>query len=188
MTIEGEALFRSVVHEVGAGLEKAAGTDTGADVTSVVGIFEEISGAGGEAVTVDVTDTVTGALLEDATCKLLTQSCLIAEDWVKAEGMGGLCTTGVVVAKAAGGAATGLVLLTDAVVLGVSVISEASLGTIDVSVGLAGGAFTGVAGVFGGAVVVEVKPEVVVIVIGGEDIIGAEMFINGVVEGFVDID
>lgn len=67
-------------------------------------------------------------------------------------------------------------------------ISEASLLAVQVRFGLTEGALTTVARVFGGAVVVvEVELSVVLIVIKGGDIIGAEWLVNvtGVVEGIV---
>lgn len=66
-------------------------------------------------------------------------------------------------------------------------ISEASLLAVKVRVGLADGALTTVAGVFGGAVVaVEVTLSVDLVVIAG-DVFGAEKLDNvtEVVEGFV---
>ena len=64
-------------------------------------------------------------------------------------------------------------------------ISEASLLAVEVRVGLADGALTTVAGVFGGAVVaVELALSVDLVVIEG-DVFGAEKLDNvGVVEGF----
>lgn len=47
------------------------------------------------------------------------------------------------------------------------------------------GALVSVAGVFGGTVGAEVTPNVVFIVIGGEDMIGEEVFVKGAVDGVV---
>lgn len=164
--------------EAGAAV-RAVDTDMLGEMPSVV-IFEEISGAGGEgwAVTLDVTDTVTGTLLNEALGKLLVKSGFGVEDWVKAEVIGGLGVTGVVLAIAAGAGVTKLLI--DDVVLGVSVTSGASLVTVE-------GAFVSVAGVFGGAVNAEVTPKVDFIVIGGEDMIGVKVFVKGAVDGFVAV-
>lgn len=56
--------------------DKVVVTDTVEEMLSVVVSFEEISGAGGEgwAVTLDVTDTVTGTLLNEERGKLLVKS------------------------------------------------------------------------------------------------------------------
>lgn len=48
-------------------------------------------------------------------------------------------------------------------------------------------ALVSVAGVFGGTVVAEDTPKVVFIVIGGEDIIGEEVFVKAAVDGFVAV-
>lgn len=88
-------LLVSAVHKVGTGAAvRAVDTDTAGEMPSVVVIFEEISGAGGEgwAVTLDVTDTVTGTLLKEACGKLLVKSGLGVEDRAKAEVTGGLVT------------------------------------------------------------------------------------------------
>lgn len=134
------------------------------EMLSVVVIFEEISGAGGEgwAVTLDVTDTVTGNLLKEDEGKLLDKSNLGVKDWPR------LC---VVVLAMAAGAVVPKLLIED-VVFGVSVNSGPSL---------VEGTLVSVAGVFGGAVVVEVTPKVVFIVIGGEDMIGEKVFVDGFV-------
>lgn len=111
----------SAVHKVGTGAAvRAVDTDRAGEMPSVIVIFEEISGAGGEgwAVTLDVTDTVTGTLLKEAPGKLLVKSGLGVEDVVKAEVTGGLCITGVVLAIAAGAVLTKP--LNDDVVLRVS--------------------------------------------------------------------
>lgn len=173
MTTDCEVLPIPAAHKLGAGAGvRAVDTDMVAEMPSAVVIFEEISGAGGEgwAVTLDVTDTVTGTLLKEADGKLAIKSGLGVEDCVMAEGGDGLCVTGVVLAIVAGAAFTKL--LVD-VVLGVSVSSDANLVTVE-------GALVSVAG----AVVVEVTPKVVFIVIGGEDMIGEEVFVIGAVDGF----
>lgn len=156
-----EILLRPAVHKAGA-----VDTDMVAEVPSVVVIFEEISGAGGKgwAVTLDVTDTVTGTLLKEAAVKLL--------DWVRAEVTAELCVACVVLAVAAGAGVTKLLI--NVFALGVSVSSDASLFTVE-------GAFVSVAGVFGGAVRAEVTAKAVFIVKGGEDMIGEEVFVNGFV-------
>lgn len=94
---------------------------------------------------------------------------------MRAELSGRLCATGVVLVIAAGAVVTKLLI---DVVLGVSVCSDASLFTVE-------GALVSVAGVFGGAVVTAVTDKVVFIVIGGEDMIGEEAFVNGAADGFV---
>lgn len=171
LTSDCEVLLIPAGHKAGAGVAvRAVDMDMVEEMPSVV-IFEEISGAGGMgwAVTLDVTDTVTGTLLKEAAVKLL--------DWVRAEVIGGLCVvTGVVLAIAAGAGVTKL--LVNVFALGVSVSSDASLLTVE-------GAFVSVAGVFGGAVIVEVTAKAVFIVKGGEDMIGEEVFVKGAVDGFV---
>lgn len=170
-------LLIPAAHKVGAGVAvRAADTVKVGEMPSVVVIFEEISGAAGEgwAVTLDVTDTVTGTLLKEAALSLLVKSGLGVEDWVKADVMGRLFVSGVVLAIAAGAVVTKLLI---DVVLGVSVCSVASLVTIE-------GTLISVAGVFGGAVVAEGTSKVDFIVIGGEDIMG-QVFIKDVVDGFV---
>lgn len=160
------------VNKVGAGAAvRVVDTDMVDEMLSVVVIFEDISGAGGEgwAVTLDVTDTVTGNLLKEDEGKLLDKSNLGVKDWVR---------LGVVLAIAAGAVVTKL-LIED--VLGVSVNSGPSL---------VEGALVSAAGVFGGAVVAEVTPKVVFMVIGGEDMIGEKVFVDGFVanaEPFVAI-
>lgn len=171
LTADCEVLLIPAVHKAGAGVAiPAVDTDMVEEMPSVVVIFEEISGAGGMgwAVTLDVTDTVTGTLLKEAAVKLL--------DWVRAEVIGGLCITGVVLAIAAGAGVTKLLI--NVFALGVSVSSDASLFTVE-------GAFVSVAGVFGGAVIAEVTAKAVFIVKGGEDMIGEEVFVKGAVDGFV---
>lgn len=166
MTIPGE-------YKMGAGAAvRVVDTDMVEEMLSVVVIFEEISGAGGEgwAVTLDVTDTVTGNLLKEDEGKLLDKSNLGVKDWLR---------LGVVLAMAAGAVVTKL-LIEDAVLV-VSVNSGPSL---------VEGVLVSVAGVFGGAVIVEVTPKVVFIVIGGEDMTGAKVFVDGFVasmEPFVAI-
>lgn len=142
---------------------RAVETDRVEERHSVVVIFEEISGAGGEgwAVTLDVTDTVTGTLLNEEIGKLLVKSNLGVKDWPR---------VGVVLAIVAG--AVVRKLLTGDVVFGVSVNSGPDL---------VEGALVSVAGVFGGAVVAEVTPKEVFIVIGGEDMIGEKVFVEGFV-------
>lgn len=128
-------------------------TDTVEELLSVVVTFEDISGARGEgwAVTLDVTDTVTGNLLKEDEGKLLDKSNL---------GVKGVVLAGAVVPK----------LLIEDVVLGVSVNSGPSL---------VEGALVSV---FGRAVVAEVTPKVVFIVMGGEDMTGEEkVFVDGFV-------
>lgn len=179
MTADCEVFLIPGVHKEGAGVAvSAVDSDTVAEIPSVVVIFEEISGAGGEgwAVTLDVTDTVALTLLKEADGKLLVKSNLGVKDWVRAEVTGRLCVTGVVLAIAAGAVVTKLLI--DDAVLGVSVCSDASLLAVE-------GALVSVAGVLGGAVVTEVTAKVVFIVIGGEDMIGEEVFVKGAADGFV---
>lgn len=158
---------------MGAGAAvRVVDTDMAEEMLSVVVIFEDISGAGGVgwAVTLDVTDTVTGNLLKEDEGKLLDKSNLGVKDWAR---------LGVVLAIAAGAVDTKLLI--EDVVLGVSVNSGPSL---------VEGALASVAGVFGGAVVAEVTPKVVFMVIGGEDMIGEKVFVDGFVanaEPFVAI-
>lgn len=140
---------------MGAGVAVCAiDTDAVREMPSVVVTFEETSGAGGEAwaVTLDVTDTVTGTLLKEEGGTLLVKSGLGVEGCVKADVRGGLGVTGVVLAIAAGAVVTKL--LTDDV-LGVSVSSLAAVE----------GALVSVAGVFGGTVVAELTAKDVFIVI-----------------------
>lgn len=149
---------------MGAGAAvRAVDTDMAEEMLSVVVIFEDISGTGGEgwAVTLDVTDTVTGTLLKEESGKLLVKSTLGVKDWVR---------LGVVLAIAAGAVVTKPLI--EDVVLGVSVISGPSL---------VEGTLVSVAGVFGGAVVAEVTPNVVFIAIGGEDMMGDKVFVDGFV-------
>lgn len=83
MTADCEILLIPVVHKEGAGVDvRVVYTDVVAEIASVVVIFEEISGAGGEgrAVTLEVTDTVTGTLLKELTGKLLVKSSLGVKD------------------------------------------------------------------------------------------------------------
>lgn len=136
----------------------AIDTDTVREMPSVVVIFEEISGAEGEAwaVTLDVTDTVTGTLLKEEGGILLVKSGLGVEGCVKADVIGGLGVTGVVLAIAAGAVVTKL--LNDDVVLRVSVSSDVSLAAVE-------GALVSVAGVFGGTAVAELAAKEVFIVI-----------------------
>lgn len=144
---------------MGAGVAVCAiDTDAVREMPSVVVTFEETSGAGGEAwaVTLDVTDTVTGTLLKEEGGTLLVKSGLGVEGCVKADVIGGLGVTGVVLAIAAG--VVVIKVLTDDVVLGVSVSSDASLAAVE-------GALVSVAGVFGGTVVVELTAKEVFIVI-----------------------
>lgn len=163
---------------MGAGVTvRAVDTETVKEMASVVVIFEEISGTEAGAVTLDVTDTVTGTLLKEEGGTLLVKSGLGVEDCVKADVIGGLGVTADVLAIAAGAGVTKL--LTDDVVLGVSVSCDVSLVAVE-------GALASVAGVFGGTVIAEFAAKEVFIVIEGEDMTVEEVFVKGVVEdGFV---
>lgn len=178
------------------GLEMVVDTETGVDTDVGAGVvLEETTGAGGEGwvVTVDATDTIAWGfnspvaelLYEEKVCKLTlpVKSSLADRDWVKVEGVGGLWVSG---GLAENGEDTGQDLVAATGNLGCSVISEANLLTVEVRVRLADGALTTAAGVLGGAVV-EGASSVGLVVIGGEDIIGAETLVDvtGVLEGFV---
>lgn len=139
---------------MGAGVAVCAiDTDAVREMPSAVVTFEETSGAGGEAwaVTLDVTDTVTGTLLKEEGGTLLVKSGLGVEGCVKADVIGGLGVTGVALAIAAGAVVTKL--LTDDV-LGVSVSSLAAVE----------GALVSVAGVFGGTVVELTAKDVFIVI------------------------
>lgn len=124
----GRVLFKSI----DVGLERVVDIEPGVGVDGVTFVIVvEKTGAGEEGlvVTVRAGDTVTGAvtspaaelwrgLLEEEVCsfKLLPESNLAGGGWVKETGVGGLWVTGGGLAEARRRVASGLGLLTEAIV------------------------------------------------------------------------
>lgn len=126
----GRVLFKSI--DVCVGLERVVDIESGVGVdgvTFVIVVGKTGAGEEGLVVTVQAGGTVTGALnspatelwgglLKEEVCrfKLLAESNLAGGGWVKETGVGGLWVTGGGLAGTRRGVATGLGLLTEAVI------------------------------------------------------------------------